>query len=230
MRVVAFFAVALAASACSIATVAEARPADLVGTYNGSQMEVGTGLRLEANGRYEYYLSYGALDEMSQGTWAADGDAIVLTSDKYKLPAFELISSNPGAAPTLDVSLDVPKGLELQYFSALLLRPDHTASEEQFDEGPLHIPLSGANHPTGFLLGLEVFDLMSEPYDIPPNTRAMHFRFVPNDLGKVAFDHKRLPRDGDAFVLDRFGRTLKFHKEQPGADGQGDEGQETGEK
>ncbi len=230
MQVIAFFAVALAALACSMAAVAEARPADLVGTYNGSQMEVGTGLRLEANGRYEYYLSYGALDEMSQGTWTADGDAIVLTSDKYKLPAFELIGSQPGAGPTLDVSLDVPKGLDLQYFSALLLRPDHTASEEQFDEGPLHIPLSGANHPTGFLLGLEVFDVMSEPYDIPPNTRSMHFRFVPNDLGKVAFDHKRLPRDGDAFVLERFGRTLKFREELPGADEPSDEGQETGEK
>ncbi|HSQ96258.1 MAG TPA: hypothetical protein VLM18_09235 [Croceibacterium sp.] len=230
MRIVALFAVALAALACSRPALAEARPADLVGTYNGSQMEVGTGLRLEANGRYEYYLSYGALDEMSEGTWAADGDAIVLTSDKYKPPAFELIGSKPGAGPTLDLSLDVPKGLELQYFSALFLRPDHTASEKQFDDGPLHIPLTGVNHPTGFLLGLEVFDVMSEPYDIPPNTRSMHFHFVPNDLGKVAFDHKRLPRDGEAFVLERFGRTLKFRKEKPGTDDGSDEGQGTDEK
>jgi hypothetical protein len=36
---------------------------------------------------------------------------------------------------------------------------------------------------------------------------------VPNDLGKAAFDHQRLPRDGDAFVLQRFDRTLKFRKE-----------------
>jgi hypothetical protein len=194
---------------------AQAAPADFAGTYNGSQMEVGTELRLEAGGRYEYYLSYGALDEMSQGTWTADGDAIVLTSDKYKLPAFVLVGSKPGSGPTLDVTLDVPKEMELQYFSALLLLPDHTATEEQFEEGPLRIPLTGADHPTGFLLGIEVFDVMSEPYDIPPNTRSMHFRFAANDLGKVAFDHRRLPRDGDNFVLERFGRTLKFHREAP---------------
>jgi hypothetical protein len=187
---------------------------DLAGTYNGSQMEVGTELRLEAHGRYEYYLSYGALDEESKGTWSVDGGAIVLTSDKYTLPKFELLGTKPGAGSTLDVTLDVPKGMDQQYFSALLLLPDHTATEDQFEqEGPLHIPLTGANHPTGFLLGIEVFDVMSEAYDIPPNTRSMHFRFVPNDLGKVSFDHKRLPRDGDAFVLERFDRKLKFRKE-----------------
>ena len=71
---------------------------------------------------------------------------------------------------------------------------------------------------------------MSEPYDIPPNTRSMHFRFVPNELGKVTFDHQRLAHDGDAFVLERFGRTLKFRKEQPGADDGSGEAQETEEK
>jgi hypothetical protein len=128
------------------------------------------------------------------------------------------------------VTLDVPKEMPLQLFSALLLRPDHTASEVQFDEGAMHIPLTGSNHATGFLLGLEIYDVMSEPYDIPPNTRSMHFRFVPNELGKVTFDHQRLAHDGDAFVLERFGRTLKFRKEQPGADDGSGEAQETEEK
>jgi len=195
--------------------LAAGSPADLAGTYNGSQMEVGTELRLEATGRYQYYLSYGALDEMSEGSWTADGDAIVLTSDPFKAPAFELVGTKPGKGTTLDVTLDVPKQMSLQFFSALLLMPDKTATELNFEDGPLHIPLTGSNHATAFLLGLEVFDVMSEPYDIPPNTRSMQFRFVPNELGKVAFDHKRLPRDGDAFVLERFDRKLRYRKEAP---------------
>jgi len=194
---------------------AQAPPADLVGTYNGGQMEVGTGLRLEANGRYEYFLSYGALDEESEGTWSADGDAIVLTSAPFKAPAFELVGTKPGKGSTLDVTLEVPKGLDIQFFSALLVTPDHNATEAQFGDGPLHIPLTGANHPVQFLLGLEIFDVMSDPYDIPPNPGSMHFRFVPNELGKVAFDHQRLTRDGDTFLLERFGRTLKYRKETP---------------
>jgi hypothetical protein len=188
-------------------------PEDLPGTYNGSQMEVGTELRLDPDGRYQYYLAYGALDETSEGTWTADGDAIVLTSDPFKAPAFELVRTRPGKGAMLDVTLDVPKGLDLQFFSALLVMPDRSATEASFDGGALHIPVAGANHPTQFVLGLEIYDVRSDLYDIPPNTRAMHFRFVPNELGKVAFDHQRLTRDGDAFVLERFDRTLRFRKE-----------------
>jgi hypothetical protein len=176
-------------------------------------MEVGTELRLEPNGRYQYYLSYGALDEISEGTWAADGDAIVLTSDPFKAPAFELVGRTPGKASTLSVTLDVPRRMQVEYFSALLLMPDHTATEAHFEAATLRIPVTGANHPTGFVLGLEIFDVMSQPYDIPPNTRSMHFRFVPNELGKVAFDHTRLKRDGDTLALERFGRTLRYRKE-----------------
>jgi hypothetical protein len=188
--------------------------ADLAGTYRGNQMEVGTELRLEANGRFEYYLSYGALDEMSEGTWSLDGEAILLSSDPFRAPAFELVGSKRGKAATLDVSLEAPKQMPLQYFSALILRSDHTTTEGRFDEGHLRIPLTGANRATSFVLGLEIFSVMSEPHDIPPDTRTMHFRFVPNELGKVAFAHKRLPREGEDLLLERYGRMLRFHKER----------------
>ena len=65
MRLSAFLFAVMAPLASASAAVGQS-PADLVGTYSGSQMEVGTELRLEANGRYEYYLSYGAMDEMSE--------------------------------------------------------------------------------------------------------------------------------------------------------------------
>jgi len=220
----------LAPAVVGAPTWADGPSADLAGTYNGSQMEVGTELRLEANGRYEYYLSYGAMDEMSEGAWAADGEAIILTSDPFKAPAFALVGSEPGNGSTLDVTLDVPEELPLQLFSSLLIRPDRTASEAQFDGGALQIPLTGANRPTKFVLGLEIYNVMSDLYDIPSNTRSMHFRFVPNELGKVAFDRTRLPRDGDSFVLERFGRTLKFRKEAHSDDREGQEPRETEEK
>jgi hypothetical protein len=203
----------LALVACP--TLAADAPADLAGTYNGSQMEVGTELQLDPDGRYRYYLAYGALDEMSEGSWAADGDAIVLTSDPFKAPAFELVGSTPGKASALTVTLDVPKALPRQFFSILVVMPDQSARQVDFDEGTLKIPLSGADRPAAIVLGLELFGVMSDLVEIPPNTRAMHFRFVPNELGKVAFDHQRLARDGDAFVLERFDRTLRFRKEAP---------------
>jgi len=202
------------ALACASPVRAEA-PADLVGTYDGHQTELGTELRLEANGRFEYYLSYGAMDEMGQGTWTADADGLVLTSDPVKAPRFELVGTTPGKSTKLDVTLEAPEQLPTQLFAALLLRPDKTAEEVHFDERALRVSLAPPNAPTAFLLGLPLYEVKSEPFDISPGTRAMHFRFVPNDLGKVAFDHQRLKREGDAFILTRFDRTLMYRKEPP---------------
>lgn len=209
--------VAAAIASAVVSTPLSAQtPTDLVGTYNGGQTEVGTELRLEANGRYQYYLSYGALDEMSQGTWAADAGGLVLTSDPVKEPQFQLTGAAAGKGKDLAVSLDVPKGLDVQYFSVFALQPDGTVSQVQFPpEGPLHIPMTPGKAPRKIAVALSIYQVASQPYDLSSGKRALHFRFVPNDLGKVAFDHHRLTRDGDAFVLQRFDLTLRYRKEAP---------------
>ena len=196
--------------------LAQDHPTDLVGTYDGGQTEVGSELRLEANGRYQYYLSYGALDEMSQGTWAADAGGLILTSDPVKPPVLELLDAKTGKRKELVVSLDVPKGMDAQYFSAFALQPDGTIAEVQFPaDGPLRIPLAPGKAPSKIAVALSVYQLASQPYDLSSGKHARHFRFLQNDLGKVAFDHHRLTRDGDAFVLQRLDLTLRYRKEAP---------------
>jgi len=205
---------AFAASVCACPAASQV-PSDLVGTYDGHQTELGTELRLEANGRFEYYLSYGAMDEMAEGIWTADAEGIVLTSDPVKAPRFELVGTTPGNGAKLDITLDTPEHLPIQLFAALVLRLGKPGEEAQFDEDGLHIRRASPNAPAAFELGLPLYDVKSGPFDIPPGTRAMHFRFVPNDLGKIAFDHQRLLRDGDGFALMRFDRTLTYRKEPP---------------
>ena len=191
-------------------------PSPLVGTYSGSQAEVGTELRLEANGRFEYYLSYGALDESAQGTWTVDARGLVLTSDPVKPPTFQLVGTKPGKRSELVVTLDVPKGMDAQLFSVFLLQPDGNVAEMQFPaDGPLHIPSPAGKGPRKIAVAISVYQVASQPFEVSSGKHALHFRFVPNDLGKVAFDHHRLPWSEDAFVLQRFDRTLQFHKESP---------------
>lgn len=196
-------------------------PRPLAGTYNGSEMEVGTELRLEANGRYQYYLSYGALDETSQGTWTADRGGITLTSDAVKAPQFELVETKLGKGKELVVSLDTPEQLPLQLFSVFLVQPDGNVAEVPFEDGPLHIPMKAGKAPSEMAIALPVYQVASQPYALSPGRRTMHFRFVPNDLGKVAFNHYRLAWDGQAFVLKRFDRVLRFRKEVPQNQSQG---------
>jgi hypothetical protein len=214
MRLVALI-LSVAAVGLSQAGSAQTAPALLAGTYNGSQPEIGAELRLEANGRFEYLLSYGALDEAAKGTWTADTSGIVLTSDAVKAPMFQYLGYQRGNGSELVVSLDAPQQLPIQLFSVFLLQPDGSVSEIPFQEASLHIPMTGAKVPTKIIVALSIYQIASQPYDISPAIGSLRFHFVPNDLGKVAFDHHRLPWDGDGFDLDRLGRMLHFHKEAP---------------
>ena len=69
-----------------------AAPADLSGFYASSQMEVAAAIDLEADGKFEYSLDYGAASEVAEGTWTSDGTTVYLTSTKmegaYKQPGF----------------------------------------------------------------------------------------------------------------------------------------------
>jgi hypothetical protein len=71
---------ALCALGASIA--ANAALSDPVGHYYLEGVrEVGSELRLKPDGRYDWYMSYGAIDLFSEGTWRRGGKTVVLTID-----------------------------------------------------------------------------------------------------------------------------------------------------
>jgi hypothetical protein len=77
----------LALTSASGARAAACAPADpsLAGHYYlRGVMEVGSELLLRADGRFEYMLAYGALDELASGCWTRNGDAVTLHADKFE--------------------------------------------------------------------------------------------------------------------------------------------------
>ncbi len=59
--------------------------ASLAGHYHLSGvMEVGSELRLQANGRFDYMLAYGALDELATGCWSRKGKVVTLAASKFE--------------------------------------------------------------------------------------------------------------------------------------------------
>lgn len=52
--------------------------------YLQGVMETGSELLLEADGRFQWYLSVGALDLFAAGTWAESNNGIILTAQKAK--------------------------------------------------------------------------------------------------------------------------------------------------
>jgi hypothetical protein len=58
-------------------------PGELAGHYYLSGVrETGSELMLRPDGSYDYYISYGAVDQFSKGTWQKVGDAVILTHTK----------------------------------------------------------------------------------------------------------------------------------------------------
>src|SRR5947209_3621774 len=148
LRLGKFASIALLLAAASTVAAQTMPSASLVGTYDGKQMEMAAGLELKADGRFRYGLSYGALDEEAAGKWTMSGDRVLLTSDPIVAPRFVLVSHGKGVGGTLQVGLDVPKGLSRQYFDAVILNTNGKTERRQLGEDGLSSPFTGDNAPT----------------------------------------------------------------------------------
>lgn len=208
-------AIALCFAAAGLAqsispTTSQSAIEQAAGLYDGGQMEIGALLELGWDGRYRYQLSYGALDEWSSGIWTLDGDAVVLTSDPYSAPEFQ-ITSNNAPSGNLAVRMVSSDGIDPQYFAVLLVRASGAVAIEGMGAQGLTATMDG--DPVVSLTPLlPMFDLKGTSFAVPPTGASLRISFVSNDFGFVGFDHQRLDRVTDTYDLWRHGRTLRFRK------------------
>lgn len=191
-----------------------AHPAALVGEYDGRQMEMGAGLELKADGRFEYGLSYGAVDEAAEGSWVADHGSVVLTSDHVTPPRFTMVEQKPGPAKELRITLEVPQGMNPQYFDAVVTFADGHAVQQQLgEEEETVIPIANGAAPTRIMIVLSMFEIHGDwlAIDSAKGSR-FHFRFDANDLGRVDFHGTALKIERADLLLDRYGRTIRFRR------------------
>jgi len=201
-----------------IATIASPafaqQPASLAGHYDGHQMEMGAELILNANGRFQYGVAYGALDEEAEGTWVLQGDHILLTSDPVTPPRFVFLGQKPAPAGIFRLSLDAPEGMSLQYFDAVLSFAHRQPQGGQLTEDGVSIPIDAKDPPLTARLFLPMYDLKGDPIPIDPAKGYwLSFRFEPNDIGKADFRAAPLALDEGDLLLERFGRTIRFHRD-----------------
>jgi hypothetical protein len=195
---------------------AQSHPASLAGHYDGHQMEMGAELVLKPDGSFQYGLAYGALDEEAEGSWSLSGDHVVLTSAKVTAPRFVFLGQKPAPAGTLRLSVDAPQGMSLQYFDARLLFAKGDGDGKQLTDDGLSLPFRADDPPTKLLLLLQIYELKSEVVTIDPAKGYwLSFRFEPHDLGKVDLSATPLTLDKGDLVLERLGRTIRFHRDGP---------------
>ena len=68
--------------------------------YLHGVMEVGSELLLKPDGRFEYMLAYGALDELASGCWTRNGGVVTLNAHK-----FEASMEDPRKFSRLDLTI-----------------------------------------------------------------------------------------------------------------------------
>lgn len=197
----------------AVAQATSPDPSGLVGTYDGHQMEMAVGLKLQADGRFDYGLSYGALDESATGTWRVQGDSVLLTSDPVTPPVFVMLEQRPASDGKTHLVLDVPQGWTRQYFDAEVGLADGRVVGSQLSDDSDTIPLAAGDRPVSLRLTLGVYEIRSDTFRLDGTSASrIHVRFDQNDLGKVAFAKTPLRIDNGNLLLERYGRSIVFKR------------------
>jgi hypothetical protein len=187
---------ALLATACIAAPQAQAQNAStLPGEYCLTGVrETGSCMRLSPAGKWEYFLSYGAYDEQSEGTWKVAGGAVVVDSLPYdRRPTFSftrLQKSDSGAYNILVVGKGGDRGIA---------GVDVVVSCDGATKGGYTqyygFNVDCAQAPTAVALSLRMFGLAPQTIDVAGQAGAEKsyvFEFEPGDLGKRKFVAQRL--------------------------------------
>jgi len=191
----------LIAAACLFSPPARAQEAStVIGTYClVGVREVGSCIRLSPGGKFEYFLSYGAYDERSEGTWKLEKGEIVVDSLPYdQKPTFSFKrtqKSDDGGFDVIVVSRrDQPiAGIEVK------VTCDGTKKDAGVTQAG-RFKVDCTNAPTAVTLGLSMFGLAPQTIDVAGQAgadKAYVFEFAPGDLGKKKFVEQRLKVGAD---------------------------------
>lgn len=183
---------------------------DLAGRYSGSAMEMAAALDLRPDGRFDYWLSYGALDETSSGRWRREGNRILLTSDPFTPPRIALAGRGSNAVG-VEVRLEIPEGFSRQYFAAVVTFASGERRPMHLSEEGLSFAVDPADPPVSLQLILPIAMLESEVVQLDgAKGWRIDFRFEPNELGKVDLTDTPLGIEDGALILERYDRRVRF--------------------
>ncbi|SFG10254.1 TPR repeat [Duganella sp. CF458] len=185
--------------------------------YLSGVREMGAEILLRPNGKFQYSMSYGAVDEFAQGSWEVWNQQVVFRSD-----------STPARAASMQVSTDAPsdavpagqvlvdlryRGRSIPGFKVVLLGEAPSKAEGNTGGQGWRTAFSGpvrqiaVSHP-------EVDEgkwLVHEVAASDAQRRAYQLDFQPPAPAPQAFNHTLEVRDG-SLVLEGTGRPMEFQK------------------
>jgi hypothetical protein len=188
---------------------------DLPGQYRlVGEPDTASSLVLRPDGRFEYFLAAGALDEEARGRWSVEGGRLVLVTEPRPMPPVfvQAPSSRTGAAP-LQIVVRWPGGGGI---AGVDLRVGFDAGEPVVaytQEEGWSLPKEENRTPRWIELGVPMHGLVSPrlPIDLAAGN-ALAFVLNPNDLGVLDFRGVTIERAGDELVVHRGEGRLRYRR------------------
>jgi len=192
-------------------------PASAAGLYEIRQMEMAGGLELQPSGHFRYAFTYGAVDESAEGDWTFDGAEVHLTSRPMpKEPTFALVRDTPAPKCTLSISVDWGRfgwSSAPDVLVAYAGSPKELHYAQADENGTVHLENCAV---TTVMPLVPMFNTAGEPLNLSPTSgHKLTLRFVPNQLGHVAFRGDPLKLDGSTLVWERFDAEIRFLRVRP---------------
>ncbi|MEO7178403.1 MAG: hypothetical protein ABIW83_06130 [Allosphingosinicella sp.] len=195
------------------ATEASASDRGPAGSYRlVGEQDVASGLRLQPGGRFQYFLSAGALDEQAQGRWSATRGVVTLVTEPAPVPpVFEAAPPASTAEAALTVKVGSPGGDGIAGVDLRIGFDEGDPVEDYTQEYGWSLPADEKRIPRWIELKVPMHDIVSPrfPIDLAAGN-ALAFTLVPNDLGVLDFTGIRVEVAKKALVVHRGGADLRY--------------------
>lgn len=200
-------------AAALIAAPVAAQDSPFVGEYSLAEgPDVGGGLLIRNDGRFQYMLAAGALDERAEGRWETRNDTICLTTDPKPVPpALEkgALIEVEGTIPTLLVTWPNGKGIPGVNFTIGFDIGDPTDDYTQYYGWTM--PEDDKRVPRWIEVREPIYGVTAPRYELSEaDGGKLRVIIVPNDIGVVNFEGACVEKTERGLTLHRIEGDMRF--------------------
>ena len=199
----------------ALASGAAAKERSPAGEYRlVGEQDVASGLRLQPDGRFQYFLIAGALDEKAEGRWSATGRSIVLvTEPKPTPPTFRQAEPRRTDSAPLTIQVGSPEGRGIAGVDLRIGFDEGEPIDSYTQEDGWSLPAEERRIPRWIELAVPMHGLASPrfPIDLAAGN-ALAFILIPNDLGVLDFDGVAVRVEKKALIVGRGGGRLRYER------------------
>lgn len=196
-----------------VASPAVAQDSSLVGEYRIAEgPDVGGGLLIGKDGRFQYMLAAGALDERAEGRWEARGDSVCLTTEPKPVPptmSKGTVGEIDGAVPTIVVTWANGGTVAGVDFTIGFDSGAPIESYTQYDGWTM--PDDDTRIPRWVEVREPIYGITAPRFDLAEaDGGKLHVIIEPNDIGVVDFEGACLEKTERGVVLHRSEGDMRF--------------------